>query len=85
MLPLGVHPLRVRPHARRVGDTELGGHVVQHHRGHIKWVVQELAQIPKRGQLEHEAQPVGVPTLVRDQVPVLVVEHEKLIQLIDGR
>jgi hypothetical protein len=67
--------------ARRVGDGQLIGQVLQHRVRDVQRIGQEQAQVAHRGQLQGKPEPVVVPASSGDQRLVGVVEEEDPLQL----
>jgi hypothetical protein len=85
MLEPGHLPHHVVPHHRRPANLQLPCQVLHHRLQHIERVVQERPQVPHRGQLQREPQPIRRPTTLTDQLPVDVVQEEEPLQILDHR
>jgi hypothetical protein len=66
---------------RRIRRTDLHRDIVDRLGRHIQRILQKQAQRPHRGHLQTEPDPVLIPSSLRDQVPVRVIEEEKAFQL----
>ena len=68
-------------HAGGVGDPELPGQVLHHRPRHVQRILQEHAQVPHRGGLEHESEPVVIAPPVTDQRLIGVIQQEEPFQV----
>ncbi len=78
-------PIGVALHARRVGDTQLGGHVLRHRPRHIQRVLQKPTHITHRGRLQHQPEPVVLTPPATDQLPIDLIADEEPLQITAGR
>jgi hypothetical protein len=82
MLAVGRLPLRVLLHARRVGDQQLTGQVVDDLGRHpLQRVRQKPADKAGRGELDTEAEPVVITPQPGHQLEIGVIEVEELLQV----
>ena len=51
----------------------------------ICWTVKERAKEPHRGQLQREPKTVRIPSPLRYQLPILIIEEEEPLKLLRRR
>jgi hypothetical protein len=69
--------LGVPLHARDIRDAELRGQVLDHDPRHVRRIVrEEPADVAHRAHLASDPEPTVVPTPLRDQLAVLVIQKK---------
>jgi hypothetical protein len=81
MIQLRLRPLGVPLHHRRISDTQLLRHEVQHHHRHVQRILQEGADRPDGHELEGEPELHVLATTTIHQHPVLVIEEAHPLQI----